>query len=355
MVHPGVGRTSRERKQIMTFDWMASGPAGVIDAENHLVANFGDAGAELAAAAAGSVVVAPLVQLGLISCQGEDARGFLHNQLTSDVNHLNHGQAQHAAWCSAKGRMLASFVVMRTEAGYLLRLSADLVPAIAKRLQMFVLRAKVKVSDVSPTHVNFGVAGNSAASALESAGMPVPAAVMTCAEFQSGRVLRLDESRFEIIVNSDAASRVWGALAALARPVGTPVWQWIDIARGLPVISSATQEEFVPQMTNFDKLGGVSFHKGCYPGQEIIARTQYLGKVKRHLYRVSAASTLAAGQPLFSTVEPDHACGMVVSAAPAPDGGFVALAVIQEGAAAADVHVAAFDGHRLTAVEPVAA
>lgn len=339
----------------MTFDWMASGAAGVIDAESGQVAHFGDPRGELAAAASGAVVVAPLGHLGLISCQGEDAKSFLHNQLTSDINHLNHGQAQHAAWCSAKGRMLASFIVTRTETGYLLRLSADLVPAIAKRLQMFVLRAKVKIADVSATHVMFGMAGDGAAAALEAAGLPAPAAVMSCAEYQGGRVLRIDDGRFEIIASADAASRVWASLCEVARPAGQAVWQWLDVVRGLPLVTDATKEEFVPQMANFERIGGVSFHKGCYPGQEIVARTQYLGKVKRHLYRISASGTIAAGQQLFSAVEPDHACGMVVSAAPAPDGGYAALAVIQEGAAAAEVHVAAYDGLRLTAVEPVAA
>lgn len=339
----------------MTLDWMASGATGVIDAESGLAAHFGDPQGELAAAASGAVVVSPLGHLGLISCQGEDAKSFLHNQLTSDINHLTHGQAQHAAWCSAKGRMLASFVVMRTETGYLLRLSADLVPFVAKRLQMFVLRAKVKVADVSPTHVILGLAGSTAAAALESAGLPVPVAAMASAEFQGGRVLRLADNRFETIVTTDTASRVWASLCGVARPVGQPAWRWLDVDAGLPLITAATQEEFVPQMANFERIGGVSFHKGCYPGQEIIARTQYLGKVKRHLYRVSAESALAAGQALYSPAEPDHACGMLVTAAPSPKGGFAALAVIQEGAAAAEVHVAAIDGPRLMAVEPVAA
>ena len=339
----------------MTLDWMASGAAGVIDAETGLVSHFGDPRGELAATASGAAVVAPLGHLGLISCQGEDARSFLHNQLTSDINHLNHGQAQHAAWCSAKGRMLASFVVMRTETGYLLRLSADLVPFIAKRMQMFVLRAKVKIADVGGTHAIFGLSGSTASTALESAGLPVPAAPLGCAEFQGGRVMRLDDGRFEIVATAEAAARVWASLCGVARPVGQPAWVWLDVARGLPLVTAATQEEFVPQMANFERIGGVSFHKGCYPGQEIVARTQYLGKVKRHLYRVAAEGSLAAGQPLYSPAEPDHACGMVVCAAPSPEGGFAALAVIQEGAAAADVHVAALDGLRLTAVEPVAA
>jgi folate-binding protein YgfZ len=128
---------------------------------------------------------------------------------------------------------------------------------------------------------------------------------------------------------------------------------WLDIQAGIPLITDATKEEFVPQMANFDQIGGVSFHKGCYPGQEVIARTQYLGKVKRHLYRISATVPIAAGNPVYSPENPEHACGMVANAAPAPEGGYVALAVIQEGFVdAGDLELGAPGGSRLV-TQPV--
>lgn len=301
--------------------------------DNGVLADFGDASGELHAAR-DATVLAPLSHLGLIECAGEDAKDFLHNQVTSDINHLASDAAQHSAWCSAKGRMLASFLVSRNGPAYRLRLSADLVPAILKRLQMFVLRSKVSVADASATHALLGLSGPQAEAALRAAALPVPLQALEAAAFTAGQVIRLDDARFEIIVANEAAGELWRQLVAHARPVATPAWRWLDIQAGIPLITEATREEFVPQMANFEQIGGVSFHKGCYPGQEIVARTQYLGKVKRHLYRTRTAEAPLAGMPIFSPETPEHACGMVVNAAPAPDGGYVALAVIQEGAAA---------------------
>ena len=124
--------------------------------------------------------------------------------------------------------------------------------------------------------------------------------------------------------------------------------QWLDIQAGIPLITAQTKEEFVPQMADFERLGAVSFHKGCYPGQEIIARTQYLGKVKRHLYRAHSASPMAAGNAIFSPANPDHPCGMVANAAPAPTGGYDALVVVQENfVAAGDLELASPGGPRI--------
>jgi folate-binding protein YgfZ len=143
------------------------------------------------------------------------------------------------------------------------------------------------------------------------------------------RVLHLDADRFVVAVPEPQAAAVWAALAAIARAAGTSAWRWLDVRAGLPLVTGATREEFVPQMADFEKIGGVSFHKGCYPGQEVVARTQYLGKVKRHLYRVSCAAPLVAGGDLHSPDNPDQASGKIVLAAPSPDGGYEALAVVQ--------------------------
>lgn len=301
---------------------------------NGLVLNFGDAAAELEAAR-DATIVTPLTHLGLIECAGEEAKTFLHNQVTSDINHLGADAAQHSAWCSAKGRMLASFLLFRNGPDYRIQLSADLVPAIQKRLQMYVLRAKVKVTDLSPRYELIGLSGAQSEAALQNASLPIPPRVLDTASFADGKVIRLDATRFEIVVSSEMAAELWAKLTTLARPVGTPAWQWLDIQAGIPLITDATKEEFVPQMANFDQLGGVSFHKGCYPGQEIIARTQYLGKVKRHLYRISASVPMAAGNAIYSPENPEHPCGMVANSAPGPAGTCAALAVIQENFVAA--------------------
>lgn len=294
-----------------------------------LVTDFGDPLGELTAAGA-ATIVSPLDHLRLIKVGGPEAAVFLHNQFTSDIKHLAADAAQHSAWCSAKGRMLASFLVFRGGADYQLQLSADLLTAIVKRLQMFVLRSKVTIADLSGRREILGLSGPHAAAALQAVGLPIPGEPLHTAVFPAGLVVRLDSARFEIVVDTGAAVALWRGLSAAARPVGSPVWQWLDIQAGIPLITERTREEFVPQMANFERLGGVSFHKGCYPGQEIIARTQYLGKVKRHLYRAHSTSPLAAGNAIYSPTSPDHPCGMVTNAAPAPAGGYDALAIVQE-------------------------
>ena len=210
-----------------------------------VVCDFGDLAAELAAAR-DATIVAPLLHLGLIECAGDDARTFLHNQLTSDVNHLEPAAAQHAGWCTAKGRMVASFLLYRHEAGYRALLSADLLAATLKRLQMFVLRSKVRLADLDDDQVVIGVAGANAAAALAQAGLPAPDKVLACAAFADGLVVRLDAARFVVVASSSAAPALWTALAERARPAGTPAWRWLDIAAGLPLISEPTREAFVP-------------------------------------------------------------------------------------------------------------
>ena len=314
---------------MMNANWQEFLGANGASIENGRVTDFGDLSVELASARS-ATIVAPLVHLALIDCSGQDAKSFLHNQLTSDVNHLAPDAAQHSAWCTAKGRMQASFLHYRTGDAYRLLLSADLLAATQKRLQMFVLRSKVRISDLTGANEIIGLSGPKAEAALTHAGLPVPGEALVCAAFSDGTVMRLDSNRFVLVIAAAAAPALWHALSTTAKPVGTPVWQWLDIQAGIPLITEATKEAFIPQMANFDKIGGVSFHKGCYPGQEIVARTQYLGKVKRHLYRIHADVTTAAGASIFAPGSPEHPCGMVANAAPSPTGGYDALAVIQE-------------------------
>lgn len=309
--------------------------------------HFGDPAAELAAAA-GSTVVVPLLQLAGIEATGEDARTFLHAQFTNDLKHLQDGQAQLSAWCSAKGRMQANFIIHRQGGGYRLILAADLQPAILKRLQLFILRSQVQLADVSVSLGHIGVAGKEAADALAATGLPVPESPMSLQERNGCCVIRLSPTRFIVTAPLAGLADVWQHLATQATPAGQPVWEWLDIQEALPWITAATREEFVPQMVDLEKLGGVSFHKGCYPGQEVVARTQYLGKVKRHLYRLRSTEPLQPGEELHSPASPDQSAGKVICCAPDPAGGFVALAVVI-AAAAADLHQGAVDGPRLAA------
>jgi folate-binding protein YgfZ len=312
--------------------------------ENGVVADFGDLSAELVAARE-ATVACPLAHLALIECSGDDAREFLHNQLTTDINHLTAEVAQNTAWCTAKGRMFASFILYREAKAYRALVSSDLAAAVQKRLQMYVLRSKVAIADVSEANRAIGLSGEHAEALLRDAGLPIPVKRLEVGAFAEGKVIRLDPLRFIVVAASAAAQGLWSAFAAKARAVGTPAWNWLDIDAGITLVTRATSEEFVPQMANFDQIGAVSFHKGCYPGQEVVARAQYLGRIKRHLYRLQTSAPVAAGTTIVAPDNAEHPWGIVASAAPAPGGGYDALAVIQESyAEAASLHFGHPDG-----------
>jgi hypothetical protein len=219
---------------------------------------------------------------------------------------------------------------------------------------MFILRSRLNIDDRSGECQVIGLAGAQAERALHNAGLTVPAAPLRVAATGTTLIVRLDIRRFELIATVEAAPELWRQLQVLARPVGTAVWRWLDIEAGVPLISEATREEFVPQMAGFEQLGAVSFRKGCYPGQEIVARTQYLGKVKRHLYRAHCVSPMTAGQAIYSAGGPQQQpCGMIVNAAATPSGGHDALAIVQEGCAVAGGLQLGSPGGVTIAVEPV--
>ena len=333
----------------MNPDWRSflQESGATFDAATPDVLHFGDATGELLAAQ-GHTVVTPLTHLAILECGGEEAKTFLHNQLTSDINHLGVDAAQHSAWCTAKGRMLASFLIWRSGDAYRLALAAELAEAVLKRLVMYRLRSKADLADITDKFLLIGVAGAQMPAALAAAGLPLPETSLATAGEAAYRVIRLDDKRVVIAVGANLAADLWRKLATVARPAGIPAWRWLDVQAGLPLVTGATREEFVPQMADFEKIGGVSFHKGCYPGQEVVARTQYLGKVKRHLYRVVSGTPLQAGDDLHSPDNPDQAAGKVVTAAPSPAGGYEALAVVQFNYAE-NLHLGSREGPKVAA------
>ncbi|MGE5466670.1 MAG: YgfZ/GcvT domain-containing protein [Ignavibacteria bacterium] len=310
--------------------------------------DFGDARGEAQAAATGTVV-APLTDFGLIRATGEDKAPFLHNLLTNDVRNLAPDAVRFAGLCTAKGRLIASFNLWHDGDGLMLMLSSDILPGILKKLSMYVLRSKVKLTDASDERVLIGLAGPAAEAALLELGASVPFPLQVV-PFEHGQALRLDERRLVLSVDAAAAPAVWAKLAAKARPVGKAAWRWLEIAAGQPRIVAATQEAFVPQMANFETpaVGGVSFTKGCYPGQEIVARAQYLGKVKRRMYRAHLDSEIVPGTHVFAPETGDQHCGDIALSAPSPEGGYDALVVVQASCAeAGQVHVGAPAGPQL--------
>jgi folate-binding protein YgfZ len=272
-----------------------------------------------------SYAAARLPALGLLSCEGDDARAFLHAQLTSDIVNLDAQQARRAGWCSAKGRLLATFLVVPVERGFLLQLSRDLAPAVAKRLSLFVLRAKVRLTDASESWTQLGVWGAGAAARLEALGLAVPGSGLGCARTGAVTVVHVGPERFLLLSPADEAPR----LTEEGVEAGEDEWFLQDIRAGVPRVLLATQEAFVPQMINLERLGAVDFQKGCYPGQEIVARTQYRGVLKRRMVGARVAAAAAPGDELFAREPAGQPAGQVVNAVAHPEGGCELLAVLQ--------------------------
>ena len=289
------------------------------------VVDFGAPEREIAATAVGEILC-DLSHEGLLRVAGPDAGAFLHAQLTNDVLALPVGGAQWNGWCSPKGRLLVTMLVWRDEDGYVLQMPRALQAAIQKRLQMFVLRSKVTLSDDGIDRERFGVAGElAAATEFFDASM----GIMTVRNFGALQVVRLSAKRYELVAPVAAAMENWRLLAATATKAGAPAWDGLAIEEGVLQVLPATQDAFVPQMANFELIGGVSFKKGCYPGQEIVARTQYRGILKRRTIRVHCNENLSPGEPLYAPEFADQPAGMVANAAPSAEGGCAALVVAQ--------------------------
>ena len=258
-----------------------------------------------------SEFVADLSNNAVLSVSGDDAAAFLQGQLTNDVEALGVNRAQWNGWCSPKGRLLATFLLVRRPDGYLLMLPAEIAGPIAKRLGMFVLRSKVKIADVSDRYARRGIIGRRAG--------PAP---MEVVEDEGAILVGLEPGRIVALMPPERA---------LTPNAGADAWELAAIRAGVPTITAATQEAFVPQMANFELVGGVSFKKGCYPGQEIVARMQYRGGLKRRMAiaHVDGTERPQPGQGVYSAAFGEQAAGTIVNAAPAPEGGFDALVVAQ--------------------------
>ena len=286
------------------------------------------------AAARGAVVAD--AGLGIVTIDGADAADFLQGQLSNDIRALDPGRGQWTSYNSPKGRMLATAYVVRDPDGerYWAFLAAALAQSIAKRLAMFVLRAKVAVRDASASYRVFGVGGPSALRALEGAFGVAPSAGAMVAFDGTGIIVHLPDGRMLVAAEAETASLALDRLAGHATPAGPPVWDWLGVQAGVPMITPATQDQFVAQAANLDALGGIDFRKGCYTGQEIIARMQYLGRLKERLFAFrTAAMTPAPGTRLYGAAFGDQASGTVVNSAPAPHGGARFLAVARIDAA----------------------
>ncbi|MBB6564167.1 folate-binding protein YgfZ [Acidovorax soli] len=285
--------------------------------------------------------IAPLSHLGVIRVEGEDAAKFLHGQLTQDYALLGLGEARLSAFLSAKGRMQASMVgFKRSATEVLLVISQDLLATTLKRLSMFVLRAKAKLTDASADFALYGLAGDSVAAV---AGSTAPA--WTRAEVGSASVVHLYPA-------AGQPRALWVAPATEPAPAGPALdpalWLWSEVQSGVPTLTQPLFEEFVPQMLNYESIGGVNFKKGCYPGQEVVARSQFRGTLKRRAYIAHADSAVAVGAEVFAASDLEQPCGMVVQVAAAPSGGCDLILSMQISAAEESLQVGAADGVPLT-------
>ncbi|RPH62784.1 MAG: folate-binding protein [Burkholderiales bacterium] len=301
-----------------------------------------------------SGAVAPLPDHGLLALTGDDRVRFLHSMTTNDVERQPDDQARWHGLCTPKGRLLATMLAWRDDAAIHLMLPRPQAEPVRKRLSMYMLRAKVRIEDRSDALAVLGLCGEGAAAALAGLGLPVPAAfavaqapigadppvratiiglpaiggftgaagdaAATASPDASASVPAAGLPRWLLVAPAGSLPVLWARLSGRLQPIDSATWRWTDVRSGVARIVPATAEQFVPQMINFDTVGGVSFDKGCYPGQEIVARSHYLGKVKRRVFLGHLAGPEPApGAPV--TGDGPEPVGVVVVAAPAPGGG----------------------------------
>jgi tRNA-modifying protein YgfZ len=285
--------------------------------------------------------LSPLSHWGVIKVAGADAASFLHGQMTQDFALLGMNEARLAAFCNAKGRMQASFVGFKTSAEeVLLCCPVDVLAATLKRLSMFVLRAKAKLTDATAEFRLYGAAGNAV---LPGLGSPT----WSKTEHEQATWVRLPSAEGwprALVVQPIAQP-------ALHATLGVDLWNWLEVRSGVCVVTQPIFEAFVPQMLNYESVGGVNFKKGCYPGQEVVARSQFRGTLKRRAHVAAcdqAGASLAVGQELFHTSDAEQPCGLVAAVAPHPLGGLNAVVSLQNTAVDGQaVHVGSLTGPAL--------
>ena len=293
--------------------------------------------------------ITPISHLGVIRAVGADAASFLHGQLSNDFALLKFDQARLAAFCTAKGRMLASFIGFRRSADEIVLLcDRSLLAPTLKRLSMFVLRAQCKLSDATADFALYGLTGQTAEQLVGK-----NAAAWTLKQQGDAHVLAL----YPGAGNQRALWMGPAGQAPEGQLLSEDLWQWSEVQSGVATLSAPVVDAFVPQMLNYESLGGVNFKKGCYPGQEVVARSQFRGTLKRRAYLVHAEQALSVGQEVFSAEDLEQATGSVVQAAAAPQGGWDAIVSMQIASASRDdlfAHAALAEGQSADAGKGIA-
>lgn len=314
-------------------DWLEFLSQQNAQINNNSVSGFASLESELQSAQ-NEDVICDLSHLGFISASGEEAESFLQNQFSNDIKQVSESRSQFNAYCTAKGRALALFRTFKRGDEYLLQLPVERIDATLKRLRMFVLMSKVTLEDTSDKLVAIGIAGPQAENRLKALTGTVPAEDNACVYGKNMIVCKISGQipRYMLIADNADAIDAWKTLSENFKPCGHAVWSYLDIHAGLPQIYETNSEAFVPQMLNLHNLDGISFQKGCYPGQEVVARMYYLGKLKRRMYlaHVDTNTQPTIGAHVFKRQDTSkEGVGTIVDSQPSPTGGFDMLTVLQ--------------------------
>jgi folate-binding protein YgfZ len=308
------------------------------------VIHFGDPDTELKNIHSNKVTIADLSHYSLIKISGSEAQSFLQSQFSNDVSHVSESQAQLNSYCSPKGRVLVIFNLFQIGSDYFLQLPEALLDSILKRLTMFKMRADVDLTDVTNSIQCIGISGLQAETILKTNFTKVPNSHFECITVQddfqnSVSLIRISnesntqaQPRFLLFAEPESLISFWRKNTNNLQAVGYAPWSLLDIQAGIPTINTETVEAFIPQMINLQLINAVSFKKGCYPGQEIVARTQYLGKLKKRMYLLTSdyEQIIEPGTDLSTTeASDDQSKGKIVNCQLNQNGGIDALAVLQ--------------------------
>lgn len=316
----------------MKQEWLEFLEQAGAEIDNNKVNHFGNPDSELRVLHTG-LVMADLSHLGLISAYGDDASTFLQGQLTNDINQVDLEHSQLSAYCTPKGRILSNFRIFKRQETYYLRLPQEQLESSLKRLQMFILMSKITMEDSTDSLVHIGISGPDADKHLQQFIPQIPDQDDGVSQCNDYTVIKLagPHPRFEVYGELEPMTHLWQHMDVHAAPIGADAWSMLDILAGIPNIYPETSEAFVPQMINLQVINGVSFKKGCYTGQEVVARMQYLGKLKRQMYRIhiDTHNPVNPGDALYAAdTTSGQGTGTIVDARPVPDDGYEALAVI---------------------------
>ena len=270
--------------------------------------------------------------LSIIKVSGDDAQSFLQGQFSNDVKLLNNLDTQLNSYNSPKGRMYAAFRLCHFDDSYYILLPADITETVLKRLKMFVMRSNVQLEDVSQQWKTLGISGEGIDEILQAHKISIPENKHQASKYGNAFVVNLcgEIPRYLLIVPEDDIIKVKNTLKETLPLAGSEHWKRLDIHEGIPNIYSNTMESFVAQMINFQLIDGVSFTKGCYPGQEVVARMHYLGKLKKRMYRVTLNSKASPDDKIYdASGDNEQSVGQIVDAQPNENGGYDALAVLQ--------------------------